>query len=203
MRKKIGLSIVGMVLIAIVGLTGCGTQKAAVEQEKVKVARGDIVQSVNADGELSLLQQRKLTFGVDGKIDVVNVEEGARVTKGQLLAKLDTTSLDRAVKAAELAVKADELAEKFAALEEASPDLFHYFEGLLEAADKQAVQSGLFAQVASSRREMSAETFEGLTEKVLTDKFAGDRTKYELAMKEAANLRPDLQTAYIGAATAE
>ena len=145
-------------------------------------AKADKVDAMTA--ELAAIKTQADTFAAELK-----TERKAR--------RLDQLK-DRAEKFMALPVKADELAEKFAALEEASPDLFHYFEGLLEAADKQAVQSGLFTQVASGRRETSIETFDGLTAKVLADKFAGDPAKYEQAMKEAAALRPDLVTAYIG-----
>lgn len=91
---------------AVVLLTGCAGSAPA--QEAVKVARGDIVQTVSADGELSLPQQRKLSFSVSGKIDSISVEEGAKVTKGQALARLEVASLERAVSSAQLAVKSAE-----------------------------------------------------------------------------------------------
>ncbi len=106
MGKKKTLTIVAVLILLAIS-AGC-SGKAATEQERIKVARGDIVQSVNADGELSLPQQRKLSFGVNGKIDVVNVEDGAKVAKGQVLAKLETASFERAVSTAQLAVKSAE-----------------------------------------------------------------------------------------------
>ncbi len=67
---------------------------------------------VTAEGRLSFVEDRILTFGNDisGKVGQVNVDVMDRVTKGQVLAKLDTTSLERAVKASEIAVKAAEIA---------------------------------------------------------------------------------------------
>jgi HlyD family secretion protein len=60
---------------------------------------------VSASGRLSLVQDIKLTFGTSGQVAQVNVSELDKVTKGQVLAKLDTTSLEQAVRAAELALK--------------------------------------------------------------------------------------------------
>ncbi len=62
---------------------------------------------VTADGRLSFVEDRSLTFGIDsGTVVHVNVRELDKVNKGQVLAKLDTTSMERAVKAAEIAVNA-------------------------------------------------------------------------------------------------
>jgi multidrug efflux pump subunit AcrA (membrane-fusion protein) len=60
---------------------------------------------VTASGRLSLVQDIKLTFGTSGQVAQVNVSELDKVTKGQVLAKLDTTSLEQAVKATELTLK--------------------------------------------------------------------------------------------------
>lgn len=114
MRKKIpGLMLLLAFLMAISPL-GCIAQKTVIEQEKIKVTRGNIVVSVNAEGELSLPQQQKLTFGLTGTIEQVYVEEGDKVTKGKVLAKLETASLERAVRAAELAIKSAEVDLKLA-----------------------------------------------------------------------------------------
>jgi HlyD family secretion protein len=66
--------------------------------------------SIIADGQLSFVEQRSLTFGISGRVSQVNVRVMDRVTKGQVLAKLDTTDMERAVKTAEIAVKAAEIA---------------------------------------------------------------------------------------------
>ncbi|MFC1989839.1 HlyD family secretion protein [Chloroflexota bacterium] len=69
---------------------------------------------VIADGHLSFVEERRLTFGISGKVGQVDVRVMDRVTKGQVLAKLDTTSLERAVKASEIVMKAAEIAAKSA-----------------------------------------------------------------------------------------
>ncbi len=109
MKKKItsGL-ILALACLTLVGLAACG-RGAETEQQVVKVIRGDIMVSVSADGNLSLLQHQKLTFGTSGTIAEISVKEGDQVTEGQVLARLDTTSLELAVKAAELAVSKAEI----------------------------------------------------------------------------------------------
>ncbi|MDO8567738.1 MAG: efflux RND transporter periplasmic adaptor subunit [Dehalococcoidales bacterium] len=144
-------------LVASIVLTGCS--QGAAEPERIKVIRGDITQSVNADGELSLPQQRKLTFGVSGKIQELNVKEGDKVTSGQALAKLETASLERAVKAAELAVKsaeADKLQSE-ASLLSAQADQKQAELGIKTAeADYQQAQNGIKTAEASQLQAENA-----------------------------------------------
>lgn len=98
-----------MLLLTMTSIVACTGQQTVIEQEKITVTRGNIVQSVNADGELSLPSQRELSFGITGTIDQMNIEEGDKVTKGQVLAQLELGPLDRAVKTAELAVSSAEV----------------------------------------------------------------------------------------------
>ncbi len=58
---------------------------------------------VRASGRLSFVQDIKLTFGTSGTVAQVNVSAMDRVTKGQVLAMLDTTSLQESLTAAQLA----------------------------------------------------------------------------------------------------
>jgi len=67
------------------------------------------VLSITAEGTLSLPWHRELTFGTTGTITKINVEEGDGVVKGQELASLDTTSLERTIRTAELAVRSAEM----------------------------------------------------------------------------------------------
>lgn len=68
------------------------------------------VQHVTAVGLLSFVQDVKLMFGTSGQVAQVSVKELDRVTQGQVLAKLDTTSLEEALKAVQLAEKSAEFA---------------------------------------------------------------------------------------------
>ncbi|MFC2046734.1 efflux RND transporter periplasmic adaptor subunit [Chloroflexota bacterium] len=79
-------------------------------QQLVEVVRGDLVVTVSGSGNIDVSNEVKLTFGTTGKVAEINVNEGDRVTEGQLLAKLDITTLERAVKTAEQAVKTAEQA---------------------------------------------------------------------------------------------
>ena len=104
---------------------------------------------------------------------------------------------DRAEKFMALGVPAADLAAKFQALEEADAELYKFFDGLLESLDARLVKADLFGEIGDARtRSQNVETFEAFTEKVLVEKFDGDRTKYEQAMEQARRERPELYAAY-------
>ncbi|MFH1638894.1 MAG: efflux RND transporter periplasmic adaptor subunit [Chloroflexota bacterium] len=98
-----------LVLVALLLVTAnaasCTGRADDVQRQFVDVKRGDIEVTVAADGNLSLIRDRKLTFGTSGTISEINVEEGDMVTEGQMIARLDTESLELAINTAELAVK--------------------------------------------------------------------------------------------------
>jgi len=102
MKQKVRPGLIFVACLLLVSLTACGNQETESQQQIVEVTRGDIVLSVTADGNLSLPWDRKLTFGTTGTVEEINVEQGDWVTEGQVLASLDTTSLELAVRAAEV-----------------------------------------------------------------------------------------------------
>lgn len=112
-RVKVGL-VLTVLLTAITLATCTNSPQVVTEPEKLTVTRGNIVQSIHAEGSLSLPldRDRKLSFGTSGKIDQINVNEGDKVTGGMVLAKLDTATLERAVKTTELALSSAEIDRK-------------------------------------------------------------------------------------------
>lgn len=89
------------------------------------VKSSDIVPHFTAEGRLSVVEYRNLTFRTIGNVGQINVSELDRVTKGQVLAKLDTKSLEQSLKTAELVVSISEIALKSAQtdLEQAKDNL--------------------------------------------------------------------------------
>jgi HlyD family secretion protein len=94
--------IMALTCLLVVSLGACGGQNEAGQNQLVEVRRGDLMVTVSADGNLAFVRDRKLVFGITGTIAEVNVEEGDWVSHGTVLAKLDTTSLELAAKAAEI-----------------------------------------------------------------------------------------------------
>ena len=87
---------------------GGGGEEA--NQQLVEVSRGDLTVTINGIGNIIIAEERMLSFGSDGKVERVYVEEGDRVNKGDALAKLDTDALELAVTQAKLALTEQQVA---------------------------------------------------------------------------------------------
>lgn len=102
-RNKVKLVLaLALSCLLVVSLSACGGPPEEGQNQPVEVSRGDLMVTVSADGNLSFVKDRKLTFGISGTIAEVNVEEGEWVSQGEVLARLDTTSLELAIKAAQV-----------------------------------------------------------------------------------------------------
>ena len=77
--------------------------------ETATVTRGDIVITVDGSGELVPAAELELTFRTSGVLDEVLVEVGDRVLENDLVARLETESLERAVADADVEVQLAEL----------------------------------------------------------------------------------------------
>lgn len=98
-----------MVMTVIVtGLTilGCGSSGAVSETGEttiVEVTRGNLMTTISSFGSISMPEQALLNFGSGGSVNdlytvsEINVAFGDSVKEGDILAKLDTASLERAV----------------------------------------------------------------------------------------------------------
>jgi len=81
----------------------------------VTVQRGNLTIEITASGNLALSLKEDLAFEIGGTeqdpltVEEVLVEEGDSVREGQVLARVDTTSLEEAVKTAERAVRTAEI----------------------------------------------------------------------------------------------
>jgi len=98
--------VIVVLCLALAGSVACmpfggGGEEPEVKQQLVEVVRGDLVLSVSSDGSLAFVNERNLPFGISGTVAEVNVDEGDQVTEGQVLARLDSSALELAVRAAE------------------------------------------------------------------------------------------------------
>jgi len=71
------------------------------EIETAVVARGDIVQSIFASGEVKSKNQRELKFRANGEVVTVKVSAGEEVVKNQFLVSLDQRELQESLRQAE------------------------------------------------------------------------------------------------------
>jgi len=99
---------VGVVVIAVIGGLvwwqgwpgTAAAQDQSAQSQTVEVTRGTIQQTVSGSGTIRPQQQAELDFGVSGRVTKVGVEPGDVVAKGDVLARLDTVSLDAALASA-------------------------------------------------------------------------------------------------------
>jgi macrolide-specific efflux system membrane fusion protein len=73
--------------------------------------------SVDGSGNIAVSEDANLTFGTEGEVERVYVEEGDVVWQGRVLVTLDTSALELALTEAEVAVEQAE-----ASLEQAQAD---------------------------------------------------------------------------------
>ena len=89
-RGTLGILLLGLVLTSTIACSG-GDEDAASQQPA-----DDIGITVFADGKVEATLQMGLTFGSGGRVDRIYVKEGDQVSKGDVLARLDTSTLELA-----------------------------------------------------------------------------------------------------------
>ncbi|WP_394821866.1 efflux RND transporter periplasmic adaptor subunit [Pendulispora albinea] len=98
-----------MAAVAAAGCKGAPKDAAAAEPayespsiavRLTSVQRGPVARPVRGAGVVRLKSEADLSFKVGGVVTAVLVEEGARVRKGQVLARLDPTEVDAALRQA-------------------------------------------------------------------------------------------------------
>ena len=109
--KRWGI-VVTLLLVGVLtaSTSACSPGGESESEQVVEVARGDLTLTVSGSGNLEVADEIKLTFGVAGKIDKIYVEEGDKVSQGDMLARLETEALALAVTKAEVAVTEAEVA---------------------------------------------------------------------------------------------
>jgi multidrug efflux pump subunit AcrA (membrane-fusion protein) len=73
----------------------------AIEKPTYTVERGSVASHLFESGRVAPADPHQLSFPLDGNIDALQVSEGETVSAGDVVAVLDTTSLQRSLQAAE------------------------------------------------------------------------------------------------------
>ncbi|MBI2859456.1 MAG: efflux RND transporter periplasmic adaptor subunit [Chloroflexi bacterium] len=110
---KIVSLILTLITVSFPGLscTFFSSKSTPTSQSQVAtVQRGDLTLEITASGNLAFSTSRDLNFGIAGTVAEVNVKTSDTVKKEQVLAKLDTTTLDEAVATAQVAVESAQVA---------------------------------------------------------------------------------------------
>jgi HlyD family secretion protein len=111
MPKRRWIWIVVAVVVVLAGVGGyllwrqSGANAATTAARTVPVRKGTLQVTVSASGSLEPVRQVDLGFDVSGKVAEVSVDIGDRVTAGQVLARLDTISLELSLRQAEAQLK--------------------------------------------------------------------------------------------------
>jgi HlyD family secretion protein len=182
MRRAI---IILLVLVVVVGIGVAGalylkpdTYSVAEDEniETVEVTTDTIIATVNAAGRLEAIETANLQFEVSGTVAKVYVKQGARVEQGALLAELDTTELEQALRLAEIDLARAEaqhgklleppaqadIAAAQAALDGANANLDNLFLGASEA-DIKAARVALDSAQANLQRVLSGPSTDSVT----------------------------------------
>jgi len=98
------LLLLSLVLISSTACNPFGAKEEETSRQLVEVVRGDLTVYVSGSGNIEVSKEARLAFGTSGKIDRISVSKGDKVTKDEVLAKLDTDLLELALTQAEVAV---------------------------------------------------------------------------------------------------
>ncbi|MBA46725.1 MAG: hypothetical protein CL893_01405, partial [Dehalococcoidia bacterium] len=99
--------IVGLIIVLISVFYFFNSEEGAqvISFEEYKLQKGGIANTLIASGSTQIDKKISLSFGTSGKLSQIYVEDGDFVTKGQLLAKLDSKDLLNALERQELQLK--------------------------------------------------------------------------------------------------
>jgi len=106
MKNSLIAVLVISIVLAFLLLGGCSSKAAVTPAGQVfEVKRGDLNINVSSDGHLTMPDEYNLSFGTNGQVQQIFVEEGEKVKQGALLALLDDTSQRNAIKTALFSVQ--------------------------------------------------------------------------------------------------
>ncbi|MFC1981095.1 efflux RND transporter periplasmic adaptor subunit [Chloroflexota bacterium] len=112
--KKKGTIYVILLSLLLIGTAACnpfgGGEEEGTGLQPVKVTRGDLNITVAGSGIIETSRETNLAFGSGGKVDKITVKEGDTVSKGEVLAKLDTRPLELALTQAQVTLTQAKLA---------------------------------------------------------------------------------------------
>ena len=111
-KRLIGLAALAVVVAAgayalwAMVLSGGGSATAAVQTAKVET--GSISKTVSTTGTVAAQSTTSLSFSQSGKVTAVNVRLGQEVKQGDVLAEIDSTSLQQALTTAQVGLSSSQ-----------------------------------------------------------------------------------------------
>jgi HlyD family secretion protein len=110
MTKILIVLVLGAIVLAACGAQPGASTTSTTAERTAAAKRGTIRASVSASGKIDPAGKVNLNFGVPGTVKEVLVNEGDTIKQGDVIAKLDTDTLELAVKQAEQALATQKLA---------------------------------------------------------------------------------------------
>lgn len=126
------------------------------EKPVYEVQRGTVVNSLIFNARVSPVVEQELAFGRDGTVKEVNVAQGDMVAAGDVLAELDITDLEKAVRDAEIALETAEFNLEKAKLEHTEKILQAEIDMQKEAlnAQKEALETSSISPITAKQLEL-------------------------------------------------
>jgi len=115
-----------IVVVAAITAVGSSSADSAASQRTATVERGVVQSTVSGNGSLEAAQQVELDFGSSGEVTEIDVEAGVKVSKGEVLARIDSSSARASLASAE--AQLSEAKETLEAAEE-SEEVSAVYEG--------------------------------------------------------------------------
>ena len=105
MRSK-AFQLITLIFLIVITCVACGPvgDSNKVGQKLVEVTRDVLMVTVNGSGTVEITRERKLGFSTGGRIKSIYIGEGDRVSKGDLIASLDSSALELALAQQEAAL---------------------------------------------------------------------------------------------------
>ncbi len=90
-------------IVIVLAITSIGSSSASstAEQRTATAERGVVQSAVSGNGSLEAAQQVELNFGASGEVTEIDVEAGQKVSKGDVLARIDSSSARASLASAE------------------------------------------------------------------------------------------------------
>jgi multidrug efflux pump subunit AcrA (membrane-fusion protein) len=162
-----GLAIVAVALVAI-AITSLGTSSSsssAATKRTATVGKGIVQSTVSGNGTLEPAQKVELAFGASGEVTAIRAKAGQKVTKGEVLAEVDSSSARASLASAEAQlIEAEEAVETAAEAEEEESEEVAYeggartvFVGLMSEDGTGAAKADEAEKQAATEKEAAEE----------------------------------------------
>ncbi len=157
-RTKIIIGVGAVVVAVAVAAAVVSSKKKGIQVRTAKVARKDLVQLVTANGTVQAKTKVELSANIMGQVTALNVQEGDRVKKDELLAVIDQARYAAAVNSAKSNLQAleAELLRAREATAQSKRDMDRadqqFKDGILAVADRERARSTYDQAVASAHR---------------------------------------------------